>query len=77
MTTSELFAQARGLPLAERLEFAQRLWDSIIAEGHDPDLTAEQLAELERRAEELRKNPEIGIPWEEIRADLKKRHGWK
>ena len=77
MSTTELFEQAKGLPVMDRIELAERLWDSAVEEGRDPDLTVEQLAELERRAEELRRNPEIGIPWEEIRADLRKRYGWK
>ena len=77
MSATELFEQAKTLPLAERIELADQIWDSIAEEGHDPDLTPDQLAELERRAEALRKNPDEGIPWEEVRADAKKRYGWK
>jgi putative addiction module component (TIGR02574 family) len=77
MSATELFEQAKSLPPDKRIELAELLWESAVDEAHDPDLNPEQLAELERRAEELRKNPELGIPWEDIRADLKKKYGWK
>ena len=36
----------------------------------DDELTPEQMAELERRAEELRQHPERGIPWETVQTEL-------
>lgn len=79
MSAAELLEKAKALPIEQRAELANRLWENLAEEGCDldPDLTPEQVAELERRAEEFRKNPEDGIPWEDIRADLKKRYGWK
>jgi len=41
--------------------------------GFDPEPTPDQMEEFERRAERLSRNPESGIPWEQIRADLKKK----
>jgi putative addiction module component (TIGR02574 family) len=43
----------------------------------DDELTSEQVKELERRAEEFRKNPHDCIPWEQVRDDMRKRFGWK
>jgi putative addiction module component (TIGR02574 family) len=50
----------------------------IIAEGgYDPDLTPEQAAELDRRLADFEANPHDGIPWEQVKAELDKRFGWK
>ncbi len=37
------------------------------------ELTTEQMAELERRIEEHRKNPDDTIPWEEVRESMLRR----
>ena len=66
-----------ALPLAERAEIAQNLWEDISSNGYDPDLTPEQAAELDRRLADFEKNPHDGIPWEQVEADLNKRFGWK
>jgi len=75
MSAAELLERAKALPIEERAELVNRLWDNLAEEGYDfdPELMPEQIAELERRAEELRRHPEKGIPWETVRAELKKR----
>jgi putative addiction module component (TIGR02574 family) len=55
---------------ADRIKLAQEGWANVQENGYDPELTPEQIAELERRAEELRKNPQLGIPWEEAKARI-------
>jgi len=61
----------------DRLALAQQVWTNIIENGYDPDLTAEQAAELDRRLADFEKNPHDGIPWEQVEADFNKRFGWK
>lgn len=77
MSATEIFKAARALPLEERIKLAQDLWESIGENGSDPDLTPEQVAELDRRLAEFEKNPREGIPWEQVEADLNKRFGWQ
>ncbi len=77
MSATEILKAAESLPLNERIKLAQDLWDKVSGQGHDPDLTPEQAAELDRRLADFEKNPHAGIPWEQVEADLNKRFGWK
>lgn len=67
--TADLLAEVLALPEAERADFAERLLESLDPPPADIDqLTDEEFAaELERRAEELRRDPSAGIPWERVR----------
>lgn len=75
MSAAELLEKAKELPIEERAELANQLWDNLAEEGYDtaPELTPEQISELERRAEDLRRHPERGIPLETVRAELEER----
>lgn len=69
MTALEILEGIRNMPENERRELVQQILDEF-TEWED-ELTPEQIAELERRAEELRMNPQSGIPWEQVKAELK------
>jgi len=69
-----LLDAAKALPLSERIELAEALWENIAESGYEPPLTAAQAAELDRRMEEHRRNPEAAIPWDRVRADLERNH---
>jgi len=75
MSATEILEQIERLPLAEQHEVAEKVLEKY--GGFDDELTPEQLAELERRAQEFLKNPDDGIPWEQVRAEAKKKYGWK
>ena len=72
---ADLLETSRALPLPERIELAEALWDSITREGYEPAVTAAQAAELQRRLGEHRDNPQSGIPWEDVKSDLDSRFG--
>lgn len=55
------------LTVEERVQLAQDLWDSIPPEAYFP-ITEEQRAELDRRLEEIERNPDEGLPWEVVEA---------
>jgi len=61
------------LSSAERIQRAEDLWESIPEEGVDVPLTEAQNAELDRRLEDLERNPDAGEPWEVVRARLYER----
>ena len=71
---TELLTTAKALPLPERIELAEALWDSITQDGYEPPLTPAQAAEIDRRLEEHRRNPQSAIPWEQVKAELEQKH---
>ena len=68
MSAAQVIEQVEKLPFEEQREVFEQL-----REKFDAEPTPEQLAEFERRGEELRRNPKNGIPWEQVRAELKER----
>ena len=77
MNAAEILEAAKALPQAERIKLAQDFWEIIVEQGFDPELSSEQVAELDRRLAEFEKNPREGIPWEQVEANLNERFGWK
>jgi putative addiction module component (TIGR02574 family) len=63
------------LSVAERIQLAEDLWDSVAAETGEFPLTEAQAAELDRRLATLAREPEAGEPWEVVRARLEQRLG--
>lgn len=61
------------LSVAERIQLAEDLWDSIPLEAADIPLTEAQKAELDRRLEDFERDPDAGEPWEVVRARLYER----
>ena len=61
------------LTVAERIQLAEDLWDSVAAETGELPLSAAQKAELERRLADLERDPGAGEPWEVVRARIEKR----
>jgi putative addiction module component (TIGR02574 family) len=65
MSTEQLIAEAMTLPLAERVELAQALWESIDAGLPDTDELA-AVKEAIRRDEELSSGKVAGRTHEEV-----------
>ena len=75
MNKSLLLDELMQLSPTERLDIAEKLWDSVHPPGSArPDefvaLTEEQMAEIRRRVAEHERDPGSAIPWEEVRARL-------
>jgi putative addiction module component (TIGR02574 family) len=63
-------ADLLDLSVAERIQLAEDIWDTIPKAGELPKLTDAQRAELDRRLDAHRKNPEAGSPWEDVKARI-------
>jgi putative addiction module component (TIGR02574 family) len=58
------------LPVEERLEIVDAIWDSIAASSDALPVTEAQKQELDRRLEEHRRNPGAVRSWEQVRDSL-------
>ena len=63
------------LSLAERIQLAEDLWDSVAAETGELPLTEAQAAELDRRLAELARDPEAGESWQVVRERIERHLG--
>ncbi|MEI7842859.1 MAG: addiction module protein [Gallionellaceae bacterium] len=71
MTTQASATEYMKLPISERLQLVEDIWDSIAAEAPDAVVLSEsQKVELHRRLAEHRDAPSTAIPWEQVRAKL-------
>jgi len=61
------------LSIAERIQLAEDLWDSITAETGGPPLTSAQTEELDRRLAELGRDPQAGDGWRVVCERIQRR----
>jgi len=62
-----------NLSITERIELIGDLWDSLAESPEAVVLTEAQRAELDRRLEAYRKDPNQGSPWPVVRDRIAKR----
>ncbi|HEY4219381.1 MAG TPA: addiction module protein [Gemmatimonadaceae bacterium] len=69
----------RDLPIPDRLQLVEDIWDSIAQEANaHPEtlpLSDAQRAELRTRAADADAHPDEGIPWSSVRDELFGRGG--
>lgn len=65
--------EALRLPVPERVQLVQEIWDSVVAESAGVPVTKKQKAELDRRLADLEAHPEAERPWSEVLRTLKRR----
>ena len=75
MNKAILLDELMQLSAVERLDIAEKLWDSVhppgsARPGEDIPLTDEQKAEIDRRLAEHERHPERAEPWEMVRERL-------
>ena len=68
----ELVAEILALPVEERVELVDAIWDSISAVPEALPLTQWQRDELDRRLAEFEADPEAGSTLEEVFARIRR-----
>lgn len=62
------------LEVSQKLDIVEQLWDSITADPRQVAIPDWHLEELDRREEELRRNPQSGTDWETVKQRLLNRN---
>jgi len=60
---SQSLQDLRRLPIPQRIQLVEDLWDSIAEEAPAIHRSKEQIAELDRRLDALEAQQESGTPW--------------
>ena len=58
------------LSVAERIQLAEDLWDSISEQQEEFPFSEAQKQELDKRLENYKRNPASGSSWEEVKKRL-------
>ena len=59
------------LSVAERILLVEKIWDSVVDENPQLELSPSEAEELDRRVADFRKNPQAGSTWDEIKARIR------
>ena len=73
VNTTSILTEIGKLPVEDQVVLVQRIWDSIADSNTPLELTDAQKTELSRRSAELDANPDIAVPWEEVKRSLDER----
>jgi len=63
-------ADALALPVPERLQLVEDIWNSIADAPEALPITEEDKRLIDERLEACRRNPGAGSPWEEVYARI-------
>jgi len=67
------FEDLTHLPLAQRIQLVEDLWDSIAAEMETTPLSDSLKAEMDRRLQEYLKDPSTAVTHDEVVRRMKER----
>ncbi len=73
MNAASIVSEIQKLSVEDRVTLVQHIWNDIAKSNPPLNLTNAQKAELDRRSAELDANPNIAIPWDEVKRNLEDR----
>ena len=71
--SSAVLDEILKLSVEDRIRIAQEIWDSVAADEEAVPVTQVQKDELDRRLDDLARNPDAGRSWEEFRSELERK----
>jgi len=66
-------SKLKNLPISEKIQLVEDLWDSIVSEQDAVPLTAEQKAELDKRLDSFEIDGDLGRPLAEAVAEIREK----
>ncbi len=67
MSQPSLPPQIRNLPVAERVALVEKIWESVVEDEAEFELTDAQRAELDRRLARREHSADRGAGWAEVK----------
>jgi putative addiction module component (TIGR02574 family) len=67
MDLMTVISEVGAWPVEDRLRLMEEIWEGLLDEGYEPELTEELKTKLDRRLESLDANPENVTTWEAIK----------
>lgn len=68
MDVHTVLHEVESWSVGDRLRLMHELWDGLVGEGYEPELTEDQEAELARRLADDDAAPDEVVPWDEVKA---------
>lgn len=62
--------EIQSLTVSERIMLAEALWDSVVAEDAEIELTSSQIEELERRFSAFEIDQNVGSSWTDVKSRI-------
>ncbi|QVL31202.1 addiction module protein [Telmatocola sphagniphila] len=72
MTKSAVIEAVRQWPIEDQLHFVEQIWEEITVSNCDPQLSAEQKLEFQKRLHNYRLNPEDSMTPEQLITHLRR-----
>ena len=69
MDLRTVLTEVDSWPIEDRIRLVQEVWDRISDQGHEPRLSDEMKAEIDRRLAAHAVNPDAAIAWEQVEAE--------
>ena len=70
MTIEQIIGTVKQLPRKDQINLVQELWQIVNPENSELRMTPAQIADLDRRIDELERNPEAVRPWSEVKKEI-------
>jgi putative addiction module component (TIGR02574 family) len=68
MEFDTVLTEVDAWPVGDRIRLMNELWDRLVDQGHETELSEEMKAELDRRLAEDDAEPDDVVSWAEVKA---------